>query len=482
MKTTLKIAIASAFAMSNMAHAIEADLQADPATSILFASELLQDGDTVFTAGIAGDQIRTDMGFGGSGGDLRFYRYEFTNAVFTGNMVNGAISGATIAPASAQVVSDGLAGDSCVAYQGNLNAGTPGNSDVLLDLIGGMDITSAAQPIGVTYTLHETGASASCDGPQKDNALLSNPVVGTVSDVESAVTTTVTPNTLTSDVNTGYLDTVENGDDQNLAQVDIGLTANVVDPATGVAPLPAALFAATGSTINVTGNFSAGATNLDTNIACPAVPTAPPNSSPGVIAADLQSAEYNIDVALANINIPFTGYLCYNTDGVTEIEESQYLATTSVAAAAGATVVDLVSEPVGEIVKNGLVLKVPFASGGYGGARAYVNLVNTSNLDANYTVECFSTGGPTGIAEPSASGTSGVIEAGKSKLVFASQYGCPSGVIADGDAESGVINSVSSYNSVEFIFDVPRGSVTGTYIRENVSNGAAGMSDLTGNQ
>lgn len=473
------LAVASVLAGGASAGTITLGTNTDADINV-YANELNYDGSTTGTTITTADTVDTLLGFGVSSGQNRYARFVLSsNAKFAAGFgANSFIDATTLgagttgfgANAAANdgvtIVSGGAVGNSCVVYQvtgeSTVGAGN-GAGDTVTWTYPNLNVTSNATPVTATYSLHETATSASCANigtASGDTALLASPVTGNIATFATSLTFTAAPATVTADVATLYKQEVDaTGGASDTLQTQLAtLTTTLVgnfeadNSAVDLADL------ATAATIAVTGDFSGiGATPGTVTLSSAACNT-PAVVATGTVAADKQSVLFSGAAILPLYTTPGTGsFLCYNVDGLTAIPVTSMSATPGFTAAAGATLGSIAAAPSGTVIRNGTILKVPFATG-RAGQGAWVQLTNTSTNDAGYTTECYNTTGA------SVAGASGTVTAGMSSQIYAGAL-CPFGS-----------------SSAVMTFAVPNGSVIGSFVRQNTTTGDVGIDGVVGNQ
>lgn len=154
--------------------------------------------------------------------------------------------------------------------------------------------------------------------------------------------------------------------------------------------------------------------------------------------------------------------ICFQATGTTPIAAQTFTVAATVVPAAGSTTASRSAIPAGEFKRNGTILKAAFSdSTTASGVTMAVHLINTSGMDAPYTVRCLLNNG-------SAAGTPGTVPANQGQRVsVVNGLGCT------GDG---------TLRGVELTFALPEGNVIGSMVRQNVSTGQAAFDSMLGSK
>lgn len=438
----------------------------DGTGSANYAKELVVPGTTALTG--AAVNVTSTLGFGVSGGQTRYVRYDLTNAKFGAAVLpaNLTISGAAFAN---NVVSQGgAAGSTFVIFQ--ITAAAAGNAQTetvtLASGTPGLVIQAAGSPVQMAYSLYEDAASAAAGGAA--GRLNSNFAAQTVAGLVTGLAFSTVQNTTTVDVaaNPSYTHFLVGpaGTTTSIAQigtVSIGAAAAVLDPATGLAVTYGQMVAA-GTTLVLKGDFSAAVTPSTTSAGvflgganCGAPGMAPTPATPTT------SAVFPTGVT-AQVAVP----MCFSVTAANAIKipAQTFTVEADITAAAGSTTADIPAIDAGKFIRNGLVLKAAFAeTTGVSGISRAVSLVNTSALAAPYTVRCM-------VNSPNpVNGTSGTVPANSSTRLTlgAGGMGCPTN---------------GTLRGLEITLQAVPGNVIGSIVNQNTSTGQATYDGMTGNQ
>lgn len=451
MKKFVLAAVAAAAAVAFSGSALAVDLTLPTPVPDVFATELVIAG----TTAVKTTTVTTQLGFGVSQGQTRFIRYDFTNS----KIGAGGITAANLVVPGAAVVlsSGGVAGGTNVIFQ---ITATPGNVDqnalVTLTLANGL-VPDAKTAIDATYRLFETAGAAVSGSPQ----LASD--AGTIITFASGVALTATQNRNTADVNASPPYTKFTG---NTALVEIGKLNLSAGNAKTPDGLPVALDDLLGANTFIT------LTGADLSAAVPDLPgptgltfNTGGAGCPGNVNGTSRTAT-GVSFALPLVVAPIAGgSLCFQVPAANTVPIAAQTFTADVAPGAvpGMPTPDVPEVTAGTFVRNGLVLKSSFAeTTTASGVNATINLTNTGNLAAPFTVKCVlnngSVAGKAGLSLPAATAQ---------RFSFVGGLGCP------GDG---------TLRGVELTFETTAGSVIGSTVRQNVSTGQASFDNMIGNQ
>ncbi|HMN77383.1 MAG TPA: hypothetical protein PKC97_15065 [Burkholderiaceae bacterium] len=430
-----------------------------------YAKELVTPGTTALTG--AAVNVTSTLGFGVSGGQTRFVRYDLSNAKFAGAVAAGdlAISGAAFA--NVVVSQGGAAGTTFVIFQvtaagaGNaqnegvsFNAGTGGSA--------GLVIQSAGAPVQMAYSLYADAASAAAGGAA--GRLNNNNTAQTVAGLVTGVAFSATVNTSTVDVNSSPTYThFVGGNVATIGQVSIGAVNQVLVPATGAQVVYADLVGA-GTALVLNGDFSAAASPSTNNSgvflgpdngACPAAGTAPTPNTPTTAATFITDATPAVAKPL-----------CFSvtTANQVKIAAQSFTVQANIVPATGATTGSLAAIPAGTFIRNGLVLKAAFAeTSSVSGISRAVSLTNTSSIDSAYTVRCMVN------SQTVVNGIPGIVKANSStrQSLGTPGLGCPTN---------------GTLRGIEMTFASPPGTVIGSVVSQSLSTGQASFDNMVGNQ
>lgn len=438
-----------------------------------YAKELVVAGTTPL-AGAAVD-VTSTLGFGVSGSQTRFVRYDLTNAKFKAAVdpTDLSISGAAFA--NVVISQGGAAGDTYVIFQVTAAAAGNAQTETLSFASGsgastGLVIQSAAASVQMAYSLYETGSAAAAGGAagRLNSNFAAQTVAGLVSGLSfSAITNKTTVDVAATPAYTKFVQGVT-GTSTQIAQigtVSIGAATGVLTPA-GAAVVYSDLVAATGTKLVLKGDFSGAVSPATANTGlflgtdngdCGTGNIKP---TPDVVVGG--AANFVTDVTPA-VKKP----LCFTVAAAnaTAVSAQTFTIEADVAPKANTTTADQPPIDAGTFVRNGTVLKAAFAetTGASGVSRA-VSLSNTSNLDAPYTVRCLVNSSTTVAGNP---GTLAKNSSSRLSLTGASGLGCPSN---------------GTLRGVVLTFQSVQGNVVGSLISQNTATGQASYDGMTGNQ
>jgi hypothetical protein len=398
-KKLLSAAIAAAFISAPTFAAINVT---DKTGDLAYAKEALLSTDEIGTTGYyavtdAGTDlnVEAELGFGVSINNQVWVRVDLTNAVFTADLADTDLDldgGAS----DIEVAQGGLEEGNFVVFAITTDAAYTQDGIVTLAL-GSLGIKANA-PVGITYSLYETGSGASAGGTTDRLATSSYTSAITVG---NALQVTFTPEDATAEVETSFLEfTSSNGPTTaNLGTIDVDVDTDFL--AVNSDPVALAdILDDTASMVTPTGNFTFGIDGgatfyFDADAACDS--------------QDFDVLDVDGDVveqALSDIN---GAALCVDVTGDEldeySIPESDYAASIVFEAVADAVYpVTTGSGSFGSIDRNGTVVEVPFLST-YAPYNNRVVMVNRSNASAAYNITFTEEAGNTATAGSAASGT-----------------------------------------------------------------------------
>lgn len=460
-KFALKATVAAAAALaSSLSFAVvDMDGAAGAQGQKVYAKELVATGTSFAntSAAAAGSaltgilDVKTELGFGVATGQTRYIRLDLAGATFNAapNLwVDRA--GVITGPVGTNV---SLVSNTTSTYIFQINAQADYAQDDLVEiLMPAITATGNTSPT-LTYSLFE-------DAPGAANNLANQRLYTEAVDVYStkqALVFTPTAGAQTASVNDLYKKFIATPN--TVGPVAIGKLTYGVDaagplvPSSGAAATLANLISA--STLTLTGNFAAassgtGAISL----------TAAGNTCGGagaLTAADtLSTSQATFDLyKTASLGINGTlaaeavAEVCFTADGTTEIAEQIIDAALTVTPVAGSTAASVAKAKIGEIDHDGTTLKFPALSSGKN-TTTYLQLVNTSTLNAPLTTKCFLSDGTT------VDGLSATVPANTTYRNTLDKV-CPT--------------NTSKVQSAVLTMAVPAGSVNGTLMRKESTTG-----------
>lgn len=456
MKHTMKLLAVAVATLSSTSAFATVDLDGvNPAdVAKVFAQELVTNDTTAIRG--ATDDIKVDVKaqFGISAGQSHYVRFDLGNGKFKTALTNSSlVSNSTGAP-SITLVNGGGANSSYAIFQVTAGTGGLAQDDIFSLTPTDLSVTNKSSPIAITYSMYQTAADAVSGGSTGRLATKSGDYVK----FGSGLKLNATVNTTTADVTQLYKKFLAGKTGTSTTLAEIGLVEFDADTTlkkpVGGAALAFADLVAAGTKLTVTGSdlSAASAISLSSSGDCSTTGTLTPGTNTTATTVD-----FVVNTATA---VSASKAICFTAAGTNPIVAQDFTVGALVVPATGLTVANPASVALGSFKRDGTVLKAPFIQGA-GSFGVFVNLANTSNNPAPYTVRCLSA---TGTA--AAVGTGGEVPAKASKRLGMAAIGCPAG---------------QGFNSVEFTFSVPQGSVAGTVVRENASTGESSMSDMTGN-
>lgn len=377
-KKILAVAVAAAFSFN--ANAV-IDITSS-ATAVKYASEMVDDGDTLFQ--VATDALNFTVPLGlnlplNTTGNEYYLRIELENAEFATNTLDD--DSPTITTAGTKVfalAAGGTAGSSYATFS-YVNDGASLSTDVItfsFDVASATDlvVTDASQPITYTYKLFLNDDAI---------AALNTGVGATVTTSMDAVTfssgqisTFVAQDNVAevADGFTTFADTTDiantDDDEANLGSILIAADTDFLDPADSGPVAAADVFTTpTTATASLTGDFSVGTWTLNTNIDC----------TTGSAAITVDADDDSIATAAA-ADYTSAVYLCVKVDGEETIPRVSSAYTLTLDGALNSDV----SGDLGTIAYDTTSIKIDYITINPAYAQK-IFLTNTSGSDAGYT-------------------------------------------------------------------------------------------------
>jgi len=451
---------------------------ADAATAKTFAKEL-----SYSVAGAATSlnpttdttilSFNTPLGFGVAAATTRYIRVDFGNAVLQtalGSTIDTNISIGTLTAGQSSVAisAGGGAGDAYVIFAVAVSGTdvSQASNAVVRVLVPALRVTSTAAPVTATYSLHETGTSAVAG--VGGNAQLWTKS-GTIAKFASGLDYTVTEKaTLTASVEAGFKSFVtgtnviaQTGVNTavKLGTLNYDVVGTVLENDGSTVEL-ADLVAATGTKVNVTGDFSAvaganAAANLPNVFIAAAADCSTKAGSIPATSLTSTTASFTIDqIALAGRSV------CYWVNGTSAVPAAEYKAAIAVAAAGGTSTAAFSDAALSPVVRDGSELHAPFATI-YSGTGNRVSLTSTHTADANVAASVITETGVT-----CTGGTSSfTLKAGKQLFINASDV-CPT-------------LSTGTRFAMKFIIAAPNSKIFGVYNSYTYDAATAKVTDIS---
>lgn len=460
-KNLLTLAVAAAIGtLASPAFAV-IDISAAPTAAKLYAKELIIAPGT--TTPITDDflDITVPLGFGVSNTQTRYVRFDLINGNWNNNPTN---------PVDLTIPADPLANITLsavtatyVIYQ--VTAGTNiAPTDLVAFALGtgvvadGVDVIDKTQSVSLKYSLYETGPAALAG----DTGGRLSTQTGVIARIGTGIAfTTAQPlDPKTAEVSDLYKSFIV-ADGQNAAEtlveigrVDVGAVPGVSDPSGAAVALSQLVDPGT-KLVLTTSKTYASTTAGGLYLAFGGCTNAPVYLATGLTA---NTVNFVIDEnTLPNANV------CYQATGTTPIEVQDFTIALDVSPDAGPPVADTTDFPgiaVGSFDRNGTVLRAPFAQTN-SSTFNWVQLTNVSGIAAPFTVTCFNeTGTPV-------AGVTGQSVPANTSATWNMFNLCPT--------------NAASTRAVEIILAVPRGSVMGSVVRQNKTEGTSGFDGMIGN-
>lgn len=455
-KFTLK-ALTAAVTLALSGGAVAVDLDANPVVPVAFAQERVANATTPLTASAL--DVQHTLGFGVSQSQTRYIRYDLGNATIFGTLTAGALSIAANSSApSVEVAQGGGPNSTFVIFQITANEATPASAGVDFCLAscgsGGIKVVNKASPATISYSLYETAAAAVSGG--EAGRLASK--TGSIATFPTGLVFSTTRNQTIVDVSATPIYTKFTG-----GGVPDGFKTTLLAAIGKVTVLPAmGVVQPTGSQVQLSNLLAAGTKlvvsgNMDSALTTPnkvfigsSDCSGVSNANSGITALSAQITTNALELADQNV--------CFQTNGTTTIAEGSYTIALDVVAAPSSNTQDPASTGLGSFKRNGTTLRVPFMNS-FKGQLPFVQVQNTSNGNAPFTVTCYGTAatvpGKTGLAVPALRTRAFGVVGG---------LGCP-----------------STTTAVDLVFSVVPGSVNGMAVLQNQTSGDAGMTNTIGN-
>lgn len=429
--------------------------------SVPYANELVVNN----TTPLAGVVTTNKLGFGVSGSQTRYVRYDMTNAKFAAVVAPTAL---LLAPAATNTIvsQGGAVGGQFVVFQITSDPAGNDQASAVQFTPGNLVVTDKSGSASVKYSLYETAEGAQLGGTL---GLLAT-ATGPVATFPSGLTFAAVTNSSQAEVSTLYTQ-FNNGVTSTIAKIGTVTYAPneaVFNPATGVALTAAdmALFTAAGTKLVLTGSDLTAATTTNGVYLAEAGSTCSPFggiAGTNVTATTADFVTGALAVGTSPAIPPNTGRdICFAATGTKPIAAQGFTVATTVVPVAGTTTTNKAAIPAGAFTRNGTVLKAAFAdTTSASGVTMAVHMTNTGGIPAPYTVRCL-------LPSSSVAGTPGVVPANTARRESVTGgMGCP----ADG-----------TMRGIELTFAVPEGSVIGSMVRQNVSTGAASFDSMVGSK
>lgn len=445
MKKSLLATTAALIAASYVGSATAAEFDATPPTFDIFASERIISG-----ALLTGTSIGHNLGFGVSNTQDRYLRYTLINGTFATKVASGDLT----TNATAAVVQGGNIGDTFVIIQITAGADLPPEEPVSL-AIQGLTVTNKNNSVLGNVRLYDGPANAQAGG----QAGLLYARNGVIVAIQSGLAFTTTQFRTTASVATEYkefIPTAAFAPTDGFVDADTALIGKLTHKAAvGVWNESAAQVLMTelvgaGTSLTVTGDLSQVASLYLGGADCAAA------GLPFVINATKTAATLVVDTTEYTDEA-----ICADATG-DPIRAETYTVSADIVPAAGADTADRGPLVLGQIVRDGTVLKHAFAETAAAGTgySAAVHLTNLGPTPAGYTVRCVLNSG-------SAAGRPGIVLANTAvRQSLSGGMGCDQ----------------PNLRGIEVTFAVPEGRVIGAIVRQNTTTGTASFDTMIGSK
>lgn len=388
-KKILAAAVAATFAFN--ANAIDMDLATEAGAKV--ASEatgtvtlgkftILNDSGTLNFTVKAGFTIAVNT--------KKYVRIDLTNATF------GAIPALTatnfLAPGVIQT--GGAVDDAFVVFEITAHGTNPVAAADIITLAAASYKVSATAASSAQYALYDTALDAINQAPNATFKVADAPLttVASVSSGKITATPVAGIGAVTATSASGFKKFAVEGNTTatvaNLGSVDAALILTAGTgalAADGQAVAAVDLIPATTQVITFAGDFSYGTWSANTNTDC--------TTGASVVTTTLNTDKTQLVSAAVNPHVPV--FLCQLVDGTKVIEKNSYTATLGTTLQSGTT---------GSVVYDTTSIAVPYLTT-YSDYNQRIYLINSSSVDANYTVSFTSEAGVTATAGTAATGT-----------------------------------------------------------------------------
>ncbi|MBS7243428.1 MAG: hypothetical protein KIG98_03660 [Comamonas sp.] len=453
-KFALKATVAAAAALASSLSMAVVKLDAEkPVTTSVYASEIVlanpQKLDAAATGTLADQKAEVALGASFAAGKQAYVRFDLDGGTFATALsaTSFAIEDSGTSPSAAAVAisQGGAANDDYVIFAVNPNADT---KYLVAEKVGalttnGINVTDK-NGVKISYRLYETLTAAVNQTPK--TALKEKTDIEFIKFAPAVVTTITASPTETADVaaKDGTISKPFTKFDSTalttakLGNVKIELASPTAPAlANGTAATLAAILHATDNLVTVTGDFSWVLTSPTVDKTKIKLDTTP------AITADTLTADK------ATFKVPeagLTGVDIVATTNGNAIPAGNYSTAVDLIGETGYEPADTASTASGKIVRNGTTLKFPALSVGKG-TNTWVQLVNTSSLNAPLTATCYLNDGS------NVAGAAGLEVAANSTLRQKLADVCPT--------------NTSKVESAVLTLAVPEGSVNGTVMRKS---------------
>jgi len=344
--TKSAIAMAVAAALPGLSFAV-VDLDLDTGTPT-YASELIA---TQLTDSTGAVDTTNAVGFGFSGGQVRYIRYNLTNATFGGQVVATDLTiGTQAAGVGVVVATAGASGNNYVIFQVTAPVGGLASTAASLFAAGdnNLNVTDPT-PVEISYALYETAGNA----VSQSSALAT--ASGTLANFASGLTFTATGGLNTASVADQYLTFTDTSKAATKAVIGTVLfdDAGYLD-ANGAATTAISQFVAAGTKLIVRGDDLSASKPFAGIYVC--------NSSTGAPSTPVGTNKTTTSVELVTDTSPVSGAnngICFELPAsgrTTQIAAQSFTIEADVVPASGSSTSDQPAITLGRFVRNGTVL------------------------------------------------------------------------------------------------------------------------------
>jgi hypothetical protein len=364
--TLLSAAVAALFSVGAHAQTQTVLASSNPTieatASAVFAAEFANN--TVL--GTSGFAVNSILGIGTSANQQRYVKYTLTNATFTSNLGNTAVSNISMGVVGANttntitptVAFGGASGTSSVIYQITTPNGANINDGISFNIPGGINVTAAGTTATVTYEVYEFLSDALNAPDRRLYRATGNLARFATSFAFNNAGTSRPTQTATSISGFRRFNNGATGSSATAANVavignlSIALGSTITRLANGTTAVALNdLFATTNSQITVTGDFSAAASNSAVTLAGVG------SNSTGFVGTATGAAVFNINATSFTANT-----VAFTVNGSTPVAAGSYNASFVSNPASGFRSVTASLSGIGTITRDSVTYESPWAT------------------------------------------------------------------------------------------------------------------------
>lgn len=398
-KKILSAAIAAAFLSVPAFAAIDLG---DKDTAIKYAKDSLltanKVGTSLYEVASAGTALNlsVELGWGVAEADQVWVRFDLTNAAFA-TLVDSSDLAISNGANLITKASGGAAESTSVVFAVTIDTADAEQDDVVTFALADLGISPTAG-VGVTYSLYESASGAAAGGA---TGRLATVTLANAITTGTALTTTYSPNNVTADVETGFLE-FTNGLVGNLGNVEVTANGDFLAANDSLPVQLADLIVAADSVVTPAGNFTFGAENGGAVFFFDIDGDNVVDAGEEVLNGDDEVQEFALSaINGADLKVIVTG------DAADEykIPVAAYTADIDFEAAAGVAFgATSATGALGKIERNGTVVQVPYLTT-YEAYNQRLVIVNRSGAAAEYSLDFTEEAGVTATRKTAATGT-----------------------------------------------------------------------------